>query len=201
MLSKKQQTIKRIFDILISIIGILIVFIPLLLMLIIASISTRKNGLFLQKRVGKNAKLFTIYKIRTMHDDENQYPISIKNDKRLTLFGKFLRNYKLDEIPQLFNVLFGDMSIVGPRPDVEGYADQLTGNDRIVLNVKPGITSPATLYFYNEEDLLAEATNPKEYNDTVIWPKKVILNKEYVQNWSFKSDCKIILKTLFKYFT
>ena len=201
MLSKKQQTIKRILDILISIIGILIVFIPLLLVLILATISTRKNGLFLQKRVGKNAKLFTIYKIRTMYDDENQYPISIKNDKRLTLFGKFLRNYKLDEIPQLFNVLFGDMSIVGPRPDIEGYADKLTGNDRIVLNVKPGITSPATLYFYNEEDLLAEATNPKEYNDTIIWPKKVILNNEYVQNWSFKSDCKIILKTLFKYFT
>lgn len=123
--------------------------------------------------------------------------ITIKNDPRITVFGQFLRQYKLDELPQLVNVLVGQMSFVGPRPDVKGYADKLEGNDQIILTVKPGITGPATLKFREEESLLGRQTNPKKYNDEVIWKEKIEINKKYIENWTFIGDIKYILKTIF----
>ncbi len=197
MLSKKQYIVKRLFDFTFSFIGIIICFVPILILILIATISTQQLGLFSQQRVGQYAKIFTIYKIRTMklHSDENF--ITIANDSRITFFGKFLRTYKLDEIPQLFNVLIGNMSLVGPRPDIVGYADKLANDDRIILSVKPGITGPATLKYRNEEELLALQLNPKEYNDTIIWKEKIKINKRYVENWSFLGDLKSIFKTIF----
>jgi len=197
MLSKKQQIVKRIFDLIFSFIGIVICLLPILILILIATISTKKFGFFSQKRVGQYAKIFTMYKIRTMrfHGDENF--ITVVDDPRITFVGKFLRAYKLDEIPQLFNVLVGNMSFVGPRPDVIGYADRLEGESRIILFVKPGITGPATLKYKNEETLLAQQINPKEYNDTIIWEEKVKINKEYIKNWSFLGDLNYIFKTIF----
>jgi lipopolysaccharide/colanic/teichoic acid biosynthesis glycosyltransferase len=119
------------------------------------------------------------------------------NDPRITPLGKFLRKYNFDELPQLFNVLIGDMSFVGPRPDVKGYADKLIGDDRIILSVKPGITGPATLKFKNEDRLLSQQKDPKKYNDTVIWKEKVKINKLYVENWSLLGDLNYIVKTIF----
>jgi lipopolysaccharide/colanic/teichoic acid biosynthesis glycosyltransferase len=136
-------------------------------------------------------------KIRTMLVDEESDHITIKNDLRITPFGKFIRRYKLDELPQLMNVLVGQMSFVGPRPDVKGYADKLIGDDRIILSVKPGITGPATLMFRDEESLLEKQENPKRYNDEVIWKEKIKINKSYIENWTFISDVKYILKTIF----
>ena len=196
-MSKKDKILKRAFDIFFSIIGLILTFPIILIAWIIASIETKSNGFFLQKRVGENGKLFTIIKIKTMKDTNSKNPITTKNDPRITKSGKIFRKLKIDELPQLINVLKGDMSFVGPRPDVPGYADKLTGEDRIILSVKPGITGPATLKYKNEEEILAKVENPKEYNDKVIWPDKVRINKEYIKNWSLKKDIKIILKTIF----
>lgn len=165
--------------------------------MILATCSTKKFGLFSQNRVGENGKLFKIFKIRTMkvHIPKEDF-ITLKNDDRITSFGKFLRLFKLDELPQMVNVLIGDMSLVGPRPDVPGYADKLIGDDRIILTVKPGITSPATLKFKNEENLLSKQKNPKKYNDEVIWPEKIKINKQYILEWSLINDIKCIVKTI-----
>ena len=197
MLSKKQQIIKRIFDIILGAIGIVIFLVPIGILILLASLSTKKFGLFKQQRVGQHAKLFGMYKIRTMYVDDVANFITTKDDPRITLFGKFLRQYKLDELPQLYNVFLGNMSFVGPRPDVVGYADELKGQDRIILNVKPGITGPATLKFRNEEELLSKQLDPKNYNDTIIWKEKVKTNIEYVKKWSFLGDLKYIIQTIF----
>ncbi len=122
--------------------------------------------------------------------------ITTANDARITAFGRFLRKYNLDELPQIYNVFIGNMSIVGPRPDVKGYADELTGDDRMILSVKPGITGPATLYYKNEEQILAKKENPKQYNDEVLWKEKIKINKLYITNWSLINDIKYILKTI-----
>lgn len=193
MLSPIQQFVKRVFDVFFSIIGLIIVFIPILIFIIIASIQTTSFGVFKQKRVGKHGKLFTMYKIKSMDVDNNHSMQT--NDERITRFGKFLRRTKLDELPQLFNVLLGDMSIVGPRPDIEGYADELLGEDRIILSVRPGITGPATLKFSNEERILAKEKDPVKYNDEIIWPQKVKLNKEYIEQWSLKKDVSCLMET------
>ena len=128
-------------------------------------------------------------------NDENF--ITLRDDARLSAFGKMIRKYHLDEMPQIFNVFKGEMSFVGPRPDVKGYADLLQGDDRIILSVRPGITGPATLQFKNEEDLLAQQKNPKKYNDTIIWKEKVKINKEYIMTWTLLGDIKYIFKTIF----
>lgn len=155
-----------------------------------ASMDTMKWGVFKQQRVGKKGVLFSIYKLRTMRSASN-------GSQKITTIGNILRNTKLDELPQLFNVLIGDMSFVGPRPDVEGFADTLIGEDQIVLIVRPGITGIASLYFRNEETLLNKQKDSELYNRTVIWPKKVELNKAYIHNYSFITDIKIIIKTIF----
>ncbi|RRO12125.1 sugar transferase [Flavobacteriaceae bacterium 14752] len=193
-----QRLLKRLFDFLLAILG-LVCFLPvLLLLLVITSINTNSFGLIAQTRIGKDAKPFKLLKFKTMKDtQEISHHITTSNDPRITTFGRFLRKTKLDELPQLWNVLLGDMSLVGPRPDVPGYADQLQGEDRIILSVRPGITGPASLAFRNEENILTQQKHPKQYNDEVIWPKKVEINKAYVNNYSFKKDMHYILQTIF----
>jgi len=196
-LNKNQKLIKRLFDLFFSFIGIFILIIPVLILIVLATLSTKKFGLYSQLRVGKDAILFTMYKIRTMHGDDSEMFITVNKDDRITGFGHFLRKFKLDEFPQLFNVLIGDMSFVGPRPDVKGYADELTGDDRIILTVRPGITGPATLRFRDEEEILARQSDPLKYNDEIIWKEKIEINKNYIKNWTLLGDLKFILRTIF----
>ena len=152
--------------------------------------------LYTQKRVGKDGKLFIIYKFRTMRVGTDQSSVSVAGESRITPLGEKLRRYKIDELPELWNVLIGDMSFVGPRPDVPGYADCLTGDDRKILSLRPGITGPASLKYRDEEYLLAKQQNPKEYNDTVIFPDKVRLNKYYLEHYSFWKDLQMIFCTI-----
>jgi len=191
------KLIKRAFDIVLAIIGIFLTWWIMLIAFIIASIETKSFGLFTQKRVGKDGKLFRVFKIKTMKPVSGvDTTITTSNDMRITKSGKIFRDTKIDELPQLFNVLFGSMSFVGPRPDVEGYADKLEGDDRIILSVRPGITGPASLKYKDEEEILAKQDNPKWYNDNIIWPDKVKINKEYIKNWSLKDDIRYIIKTV-----
>ena len=187
MLSIKQKRIKRCVDLLLSSIGIVIFTVPIFTLVIISTIVHQEFGVFFQKRVGKNAKVFTIYKIKSM---------IFKKEPLITSFGNFIRKTKLDELLQVFNVFFGQMSIVGPRPDILGYADKLKGEDKIILSVKPGLTSLAALKFANEELFLKSQNNPLVYNDLVLWPQKVALNKQYITNWSLFNDFKVIGKTI-----
>lgn len=196
-LNTKQQFVKRVFDLFFSFLGLVVFMVPISVLMILASISTKKFGIFSQNRIGVNGEFFKIFKIRTMMVNiPKEDFITLKNDDRITPFGKLLRLYKLDELPQLFNVFFGDMSLVGPRPDVPGYADKLVGEDRIILSVKPGITGPATLKFKDEEDLLSKQNNPKKYNDEVIWPEKIRINKQYIVEWTLFNDIKYVVKTI-----
>ena len=191
------RLIKRAFDIILAILGIVLTFWIMILAVIVASIETKSFGLFVQKRVGKDAKLFRVFKIKTMKEVEGvDTTVTTSKDMRITKSGKFFRDTKIDELPQLFNVLFGSMSFVGPRPDVEGYADKLEGDDRIILSIRPAITGPASLKYKNEEEILAKQSNPKEYNDKVIWVDKVAINKKYIKEWSFKKDIYYIIKTV-----
>jgi len=172
--------IKRVFDLVFSIIG-LIVFSPVIFIVwLTASVEFRSNGFFVQQRVGRNGQLFSLWKIKTMRKSEAiELSITSSDDVRITKSGKFFRDRKIDELPQLWNVLVGQMSFVGPRPDVPGYADKLEGSDRAILSARPGITGPAQIAYKNEEEILAKQSDPVKYNDEVIWPDKVRINKEY----------------------
>lgn len=152
--------------------------------------------IFKQQRVGQYGKLFTMYKFRSMTVGHFGSSVSVKGESRITPLGAKLRKYKLDELPELWNVLIGNMSFVGPRPDVPGYADRLEGENRRVLLLKPGITGPASLKYRNEEELLAEQEDPQKFNDEVLFPNKVRINIEYLNNWSFWNDIKIIIYTV-----
>jgi lipopolysaccharide/colanic/teichoic acid biosynthesis glycosyltransferase len=188
---------KRIFDVLLSLFGLLCVFWIIFIAWSIASIETKSNGFFIQRRVGRNGSLFNLIKIKTMKTVRGiDTTITSLDDVRITVSGKFFRDTKIDELPQLWNVLIGQMSFVGPRPDVAGYADKLTGNNKIVLSVRPGITGPASLKYKNEEEILSKQDNPKKYNDEVIWPDKVAINKKYIEEWSLKKDIGYIWKTV-----
>ncbi|MAZ72145.1 MAG: sugar transferase [Flavobacteriaceae bacterium] len=195
MLTKKQQRTKRLFDISLAILVLPFVIIPVLLLLLIATLVTGANGLFVQTRIGQFGKAFQLYKIRSLRGTSHRDIVAIKNST--TAFGRWLRNSKLDELPQLFNVLKGEMSWVGPRPDVPGYADKLKGEDRVILNLKPGITGPATLKYKHEDAILLQQKEPLQYNDTVLWPDKVQINKAYIKNWSLKADVSYILQSVF----
>ena len=191
---------KRLFDFTFAILGLTILF-PVLIILSLIIITFSGPIFYSQKRVGRQGRLFTLYKFRTMihnADTMSGGPITVENDNRITAIGKLLRRWKLDELPSLWNVLKGDMSFVGPRPDVQGYADKLVGDDRRLLDLRPGITGPATLKYSNEEKLLADVDNFKKYNDEVIFPDKVKINLEYINNWSLWMDIKIIFKTIFR---
>jgi len=190
---------KRLFDFIISLVGVIVLSPVLILAALLIKITSGDPIFYKQDRVGRDGKIFKLLKFRTMVADADQIGTSVttKNDPRITPVGKFLRRFKLDEIPQLINVLIGDMSFVGPRPDVPGFADKLKGADRIILNVRPGITGPATLKYRNEEELLAKQKDPDKYNAEVIYPDKVLLNREYVENYSFWKDMGYIFKTIF----
>ena len=196
-LNKNQKLIKRLFDLFFSFLGLCILIIPLLILFVLATISAGKSGLYSQNRIGLHGEIFVMYKLRSMKEGDERSGITLKNDPRITRFGRFLRNVKLDEIPQLWNVIIGDMSLVGPRPDIPGYADRLKGEDRVILTVRPGITGPATLKYQNEEALLSAQTDPIHYNDHVIWKDKIEINKQYIKNWSLKGDIIYILRTFF----
>ncbi|WP_442902435.1 sugar transferase [Flavobacterium sp.] len=180
---------KRILDFLFSFIILLFITWFLIICLIITSIETKSFGMFFQKRIGQFGKPFMIYKLKTMHS----------NSEKITFFGSFFRKYKIDELPQFFNVLIGNMSIVGPRPDIEGYYDKLVGEDRKILELKPGITSLASIKYRNEDEILEKQDYPLEYNDTIIFPDKVKMNLEYYNHQSFLVDIKIIVQTIKSY--
>lgn len=191
--------IKWIFDRSVSLIGLLCLW-PLLLVTA-ALIKWRMPGgciIFTQKRVGRYGKLFTMYKFRTMIVSHSGSSVSVAGEARITKLGAILRKYKIDELPELWNVLKGDMSFVGPRPDVPGYADLLQGNDRRILLLRPGITGPASLKYRNEEERLAQVSDPQEYNDKVIFPDKVRLNLYYLEHYSFWKDIQMILCTVLR---
>lgn len=194
MLSLKQQIFKRTFDSTVSFFLLLILIIPLILLLLISRINLGLSGLFVQNRIGKNGKVFKMYKIRSLKGQKQHSIEEIESHQ--TKWGQWLRKTKLDELPQLYNVLKGDMSLVGPRPDLPGYADKLEGEDRIILTVRPGITGPATLKYKDEDHLLRLQSNPQQYNDEVIWPDKVKINKEYIKNWTFFNDLKYIYQSV-----
>jgi lipopolysaccharide/colanic/teichoic acid biosynthesis glycosyltransferase len=188
--------IKRFSDILSSIFG-LIILIPVLICICIAiKICMPGDIFFIQKRIGKKGTIFKMIKFRTMSFSENNSSISVAGESRITPLGAFLRKNKFDELPELWNVLKGDMSMVGPRPDVPGYADKLQGEDRIILSVRPGITGPASIKYSNEEELLSKVDEPIKYNDEVLYPNKVRINKNYIKHSSFWLDIKIIIYTI-----
>lgn len=179
---------KIIFDCVVSILLLFFIFPLLILLFIISSLDTRSNGIFFQKRVGQNGKIFIIYKLKTINPQKG----------KSSPIGLILRKYKLDELPQLFNILKGDMSFVGPRPDIQGYYDCLKGEDRKVLQLKPGLTSEASIKYSNEDTLLRSQKDPLLYNDNIIFPDKVKMNLSYLENISFKEDLRILWKTFFK---
>lgn len=204
--------LKFIFDRLMALTGLLFLW-PLLLVVGILVKVKMPGGsvLFVQKRVGKGGKLFNCHKFRTMIVNHNGSTVSVAGDSRITPLGAKLRHYKLDELPGLWDVLIGNMSFVGPRPDVPGYADKLTGDDRDVLKLRPGITGPATLKYRLEDEMISDYVDKRhadgdtrsmqeiatEYNDTVIYPDKVRLNCYYYRHYSFIKDIEIIFATIF----
>ena len=197
MLQTRQKTVKRGFDIVLSVVAISLTWWLMLVAWVVATLETKSNGLFIQERIGKNAKPFHIYKIKTMKPVRGmESTVTTKRDSRITRSGAFFRKSKIDELPQLFNVLLGQMSFVGPRPDVAGFADRLEGEDRLVLSVQPGITGPASLKYRNEEILLSEQKDPERYNREVIWPDKVRINKTYIESWSLKKDIDYLIGTI-----
>ena len=203
--------LKRFFDILASFFGLLLLWPVLLVVAIMVKVKMPGGpAFFVQKRVGKGGKLFNCHKFRTMTVKHNGSTVSVSGDSRITPFGATLRHYKLDELPGLWDVLIGNMSFVGPRPDVPGYADKLEGDDRVVLKLRPGITGPATLKYRLEDEMISEYvakrqaegdTRPMqeiatEYNDTVIYPDKVRLNCYYYRHYSFTKDIEMIFATV-----
>lgn len=189
---------KYLFDKVVSFFG-LVCLSPVFLIVAILIKKRMPGGpvIFKQQRVGQYGRLFIVYKFRSMNvAGEGRTSIASEEEDRITPLGKTLRRYKLDELPELWNVLKGDMSFVGPRPDVPGYADKLKGKDRDILKLKPGITGPASLKYRQEEDLLNSVTNPQEYNDKVIYPDKVRLNLYYLEHYSFFKDIEMIVCTV-----
>jgi lipopolysaccharide/colanic/teichoic acid biosynthesis glycosyltransferase len=196
-LSRRNAAAKRAFDTSAAMVGLALTWWVILLAWFVATVDTRQSGLFAQVRIGRDGKPFKLFKIRTMRAvDGVGSTVTTANDPRITPIGQWFRRFKLDELPQLLNVLLGDMSIVGPRPDVPGFADRLTGEDRVSLSVRPGITGPATIKYRNEAEILALQRDPEGYNRDVIFPDKVRINCAYVEHWSFGRDLELIWQTL-----
>ena len=193
---------KRLFDLIIALFALPFVLLLILIMVPLIWLTDRGPTFYNAQRVGLNGKIFKMFKFRSMkvnapdirNTDGSTFNSS--DDPRVTRIGRFIRKTSIDEIPQILNVLIGDMSFVGPRPDVPGYADSLEGDDRRMLLLKPGITGPASLKYRNEEELLAAQEGPQKYNDEVLFPDKVRINIEYLDNWSFWHDIKIIIYTV-----
>lgn len=189
---------KYLFDRIVSLIGLIFLSPILLTVFILIRIRMPGTAIFSQKRVGKDGRLFTMYKFRTMTLNHSGSSISVAGENRITPLGSILRKYKLDELPELWNVFISDMSFVGPRPDVPGYADNLKGKDRVVLKLRPGITGPASVKYANEEEILASVADPKKYNDEIIFPDKVQINLDYYYHHTFWGDLNIIFNTIFR---
>ena len=192
----------RFFDIVFSLFGLLILSPFLLIISLLVLLSSKGGVFFLQERVGKKGKVYRIYKFRTMYphsDKQGQLTIGYK-DKRITPIGLFLRRYKLDELPQLFNVLQGEMSMVGPRPEVPKYVALYSEKQKEVLRVKPGITDLASLEYFNENELLKNAPDPEEFYIQNIMPEKLKINSLFIQNPSLKAYFSIIIRTIFRLF-
>jgi len=188
---------KRTFDILASFFG-LIILSPLLLVAgLLVRFSSEGPVLFRQERTGRHGIPFTIYKFRTMFVDHGGSSVSVKGEKRITPIGAVLRKYKIDEFPELWNILIGDMSFVGPRPDMPEYAARLQGKQREILTVRPGLTSPASIKYAREEELLSLVPDPQKHFDEVIWPDKTRMNLEYIKRRTFIGDIVLILRTVF----
>ena len=182
----------------------------LLVIALLVRVKIGRPVFFVQERIGKDGKPFKMHKFRTMEEGYDESPVSMAGEERVTPFGAKLRHYKLDELPELWDVFIGKMSFVGPRPDVPGYADKLEGDDRDVLKLRPGITGPASLKYRNEEELIADYVKQAQaqgdsrseqsialwYNDNVLWPDKVRINCYYYRNYSFWTDIKMIFATL-----
>ena len=203
--------LKWLFDRIVAFFGLLLLWPILFVVRIMVKVKMPGGpGFFVQKRVGMGAKLFDCHKFRTMTFKHNGSTVSVAGDNRITPFGATLRHYKLDELPGLWDVLIGNMSFVGPRPDVPGYADKLTGDEKDVLKLRPGITGPATLKYRLEDEMICEFVAKRqaegdvrpmqeiatEYNDTVIYPDKVRLNCYYYRHYSFIKDIEIIFATV-----
>ena len=190
---------KRLFDFITSLVGLILLSPIFIILSLLVKIYSEGSIFFIQERVGKNGEIFKMVKFRSMTVIQNSNStISVKGDVRITKIGAFLRKFKLDELPELWNVLKGDMSLVGPRPDVCGYADNLKGEDRKILELRPGITGVASLKYYDEEDILASQDDPLKFNDEVIYPDKVKLNLDYYYNNNLWIDIKIIFATIFR---
>ena len=188
---------KRTFDILASFFG-LIILSPLLLVAgLLVRFSSEGPVLFRQERTGRHGIPFTIYKFRTMFVDHGGSSVSVKGEKRITPIGTVLRKFKIDEFPELWNILIGDMSFVGPRPDMPEYAARLQGKQREILTVRPGLTSPASIKYAREEELLSLVPDPQNHFDEVIWPDKTRMNLEYIKRRTFIGDIVLIFKTVF----
>jgi len=203
--------LKFVFDRVVALIGLLFLWPVLLIVACLVKIKMPGGpAFFCQQRVGKDGKLFTCHKFRSMTVKHSGSSISVAGDSRITPFGAKLRHYKIDELPELWDVLIGNMSFVGPRPDVPGYADKLEGDDRDVLKLRPGITGPATLKYRVEDEMIAAYVSQRqaegdarpmqeiatEYNDTVIYPDKVRINCYYYRNYSFIRDIQMIFCTV-----
>lgn len=182
----QYQNWKPVFDFVLAAASLLVLLPILLLLYIFCSLDVRSNGIFCQTRIGQYGKPFTIYKFCTIH------PVS----RRISPLGAFLRKCKLDELPQLLNILKGEMSFVGPRPDIPGYYDLLKGDDRRVLKLKPGLTSEAGIKYRNEEEILRTQPHPLEYNDQVLFPDKVQMNLRYLDRMSLREDLRILFSTV-----
>lgn len=191
--------LKFLFDRMAALAGLLVLWPVLLVVAVLIRIKMPGGPVFFtQKRVGRNGVLFTMYKFRSMRVDHDGSSVSVAGESRITPLGARLRKYKLDELPELWNVLVGDMSLVGPRPDVPGYANRLEGEERLVLKLRPGITGPASLKYANEEQILSRVADPQRYNDEVIFPDKVRINLRYYYDHTFWGDLKLIFQTLFR---
>ncbi|MFC4368798.1 sugar transferase [Citroniella saccharovorans] len=194
---KRYLIVKRFFDIVLSAIGLLILLIPLIIIAIIIKLDSEGPVIFKQVRIGKGEVPFNIYKFRTMVvcQDKNSSLVTRTKDKRITKVGAFLRKAKLDEFPQLFNVLLGDMSIVGPRPEVSKYVAYYTKEEKKVFLVRPGITDLASIEYRNEQDILENSNDPEKTYIEEIMKEKLKLNQKYIENMSFLFDLKLIFKT------
>ena len=191
-----HKYIKRFFDIILSLCCIIVSSPILLVTALLVRIKLGSPVIFKQERPGYHNEIFTLYKFRSMTDAVDENGDLLPDKERLPRFGQMLRSTSLDELPEFFNILFGHMSFVGPRRDVPGYADQLVGDDREVLKLRPGITGPASLKYRDEEDLLALQPDPQKYNDEVIFPDKVRINLYYLQHYSFVKDIEMIFCTV-----
>lgn len=187
--------LKRFFDFLFALLGLVLLMPFFMAVALVIKLSMPGPVFFRQVRIGHQGKPFKILKFRSMRVSDEESSITLESDSRITPFGRFLRRSKIDELPQLWNILKGEMSLVGPRPDVPAYASKLEGEDRIILSVKPGITGPDSLAFPNEERLLATQPDPEKYYHEVIYPEKLRINREYTRNRTFRHDLLILWKT------